>query len=340
MSKQAMIRSADTPIEVPDGKTVLECALDSGIDYPHGCRSGRCGSCKSRLIYGEVELLKHTEFALSAEERERGLILACRALPQTNIAVAWLGGDEETTDHSRRELICRVTALDDATHDIKRVRLSVRGNESLAYMAGQYARVTFPGAPTRDYSMANRADLDELEFHVRRIPGGAASERVATHLAVGDEVVVEGPFGTSFLREKHTGPIMAVAGGSGLAPIKAIVETALFRGLHQPIHVYFGVHTDQDLYLVEHFMKLAQSYENFHFIPVISKEKTSSWRRGWVTDAIADDFEDFDGWKAYVAGPPAMVDAARAVLVGRGLRPEDLHADVFFTPEALETVDD
>lgn len=334
MTKTVEIRQAGLAIAVPEGRTILEVALAEGIPYPHGCRSGRCGSCKSRLVSGEVDLLDHSRFALSDEEKAQGLILACRALPKTDALVAWLGGDEEVADHPRRRLRCRVVAIEEATHDIKRVRLAVEEGAPLAFSAGQYARVTFPGAPPRDYSMANWPGEPELEFHIRRVPGGAATARIHALLKLGDAVTVEGPFGSSFLREKHAGPILCVAGGSGLAPIKSIVETALAHGMKQPMHVYFGARTERDLYLVDHFEGLEARHTNLTFTPVLSEAPPQAkWRAGFVTDAVGQDLQDLDGWKAYVAGPPAMVDAAMQVASGRGLRPQDLHADVFFTPD-------
>jgi CDP-4-dehydro-6-deoxyglucose reductase/ferredoxin-NAD(P)+ reductase (naphthalene dioxygenase ferredoxin-specific) len=182
--------------------------------------------------------------------------------------------------------------------------------------------------------MANRPGDPELEFHIRRVPGGAATARIHALLKLGDAVTVEGPFGSSYLREKHAGPILCVAGGSGLAPIKSIVETALAHGMRQPIHVYFGARTERDLYLVDHFQGLEARHTNLTFTPVLSEAAPQPrWRTGLVTDAVGQDLQDLDGWKAYVAGPPAMVDAATAIATSRGLRPQDLHADVFFTPE-------
>ncbi|TCV97716.1 CDP-4-dehydro-6-deoxyglucose reductase/ferredoxin-NAD(P)+ reductase (naphthalene dioxygenase ferredoxin-specific) [Luteibacter rhizovicinus] len=333
MTKHVEIRQAGRTIAVPEGVVILEAALADGIAYPHGCRSGRCGSCKSRLVSGEVDLLDHSRFALSKEERGQGLILACRAVPTTDAMVAWLGGDEETPSHPRRRLNCRVTAIEDATHDIKHIQLVVDGADPLAFMAGQYARLTFPGAPTRDYSMASGPGEREFEFHIRRVPGGAATQRIHALLKLGDPVLVEGPFGSSYLREQHAGPILCVAGGSGLAPIKGIVEAAIARGMKQPIHVYFGARSDRDLYLVDHFVDLAQRHPNLTFTAVLSDAPFEArWRTGFVTDAVAKDLQDFDGWKAYVAGPPAMVEAAMQISTARGLRSEDLHADVFFTP--------
>ncbi len=328
------IRQSGRTIAVPEGVTILEAALSEGIAYPHGCRSGRCGSCKSRLVTGKVDLLNHSRFALSEEEKAQGLILACRAIPTTDVIVAWLGGDEETPSHPRRRLNCRVAAITDATHDIKRIQLAIDGTDPLAFAAGQYARLTFPGAPTRDYSMASSPDERALEFHIRRVPDGAATQRIHGLLKLDDPVMVEGPFGSSYLREQHAGPILCVAGGSGLAPIKGIVETAIARGMKQPIHVYFGARSERDLYLIDHFEGLAQRHHNLSFIPVLSDGPLGSrWRTGFVSDAVAKDVQDFDGWKAYVAGPPPMVEAAMQICTERGLRAEDLYADVFFTPK-------
>lgn len=333
MTKHVELRQAGRTLAVPEGVTILEAALADGIAYPHGCRSGRCGSCKSRLVSGKVDLLEHSRFALSDEEKAQGLILACRAIPTTDAIVTWLDGDDETPSHPRRRLNCRVAAIADATHDIKRIQLVIDGGDSLVFTAGQYARLTFPGAPTRDYSMASGPGEREFEFHIRRVPGGAATQHVHAVLKLGDPVLLEGPFGSSYLREQHTGPILCVAGGSGLAPIKGIVEAAIAGGMKQLIHVYFGARSDRDLYLVDHFEGLAQRHPNLSFTPVLSDAPVGArWRTGFVTDAIAKDLADVDGWKAYVAGPPPMVDAAMQISAARGLRSEDLHADVFFTP--------
>lgn len=333
LMKQIEIRQAGRTLAVPEGMTILAAALADHIAYPHGCRSGRCGLCKSRLISGEVALLEYSRFALSDEEKAQGLTLACCAVPQTDAVLAWLGGDEQLPAHPRRHLNCLVKTIDNVTHDIKRVRLDIGGAEPLAFTAGQYARLTFPGAPVRDYSMASGPGERELEFHIRRVPEGAATERVHQLLMVGDPVLLEGPFGSACLREQHVGPILCVAGGSGLAPIKAIVEAAITQGMKQPIHVYFGARSERDLYLVEYFQALVQKHANLRFIPVLSDVPVSGhWRTGNVTDAIARDLADLDGWKAYVAGPPLMVEASMQITQARGLRTQDLHADVFFTP--------
>ena len=327
------IPQAGRSLEVNDGQTILLAALAAGIPYPHGCKSGRCGSCKSRLVSGEVDMLPHTPFALSPDERADGLILACRAQPLTDATVAWLGGADEIADIP----VCRfegaIATVEDATHDIKLIRVRLDHRGGFTFKAGQYARFLYSGAPSRDYSVASRPDEELVEFHVRRVPEGAASQLIWARAAIGDRVAIEGPLGSAFLREKHSGPILGIAGGSGLAPVKAVAETALAKGMGQPIRIYFGARSERDLYLLDRFAALTERHANLSFVPVLSEDSGPGFRPGYVSDAVATDLGDLDGWKAYLAGPPAMVDAAGPMLLERGLRAADIHADVFFTPE-------
>src|SRR5579885_2865654 len=259
MSFAVTIRQHDGPIAVEPGATILEAALAQGVPYPHGCRSGNCGACKSVLEAGEVELAAYSDYALTEEERAQGLILACRAMPWSDARVAWLETDEVAI-HPLRQIVTRVVGLENLTHDIRRVRLEIVSGGPFDFSAGQYAAVRVSNLPARDFSMANRPDQPVLEFHVRHMSGGAASRYIVRHLALGESVRLEGPFGSAHLREHHTGPILAIAGGSGLAPVKSIVETALHRGARQPIHLYFGVRDERDLYLDEHFTALAAAH--------------------------------------------------------------------------------
>jgi CDP-4-dehydro-6-deoxyglucose reductase/ferredoxin-NAD(P)+ reductase (naphthalene dioxygenase ferredoxin-specific) len=330
MSFKVRIAQADRTIEVPTGGTILGAALDAGIGYPFGCQSGNCGACKSHLVKGEVTMEGYSEFALSDEEKARGLILACRSVPWEECEVAWLDEDDLIV-HPRRVLACKVAALDDATHDIKRVRLAIDSGGPFDFSAGQFASVTFAGCLPRDYSMANVPGDPVLEFHVRRTQGGATSAFVAEKLKPGDSVRVEGPFGASYLRETHRGPIIAVAGGSGMAPLKSIVERALQKAMPQHIYFYFGVRSERDLYLHDHFAKLAAKHPHLHFTPVLSEAKANGHRTGLVHEAVAADFDEFDGCKAYLAGPPVMVEAATRLFEQRGMRRIDVHADAFYT---------
>ena len=218
------------------------------------------------------------------------------------------------------------------THDITRLRLSIAAGGPFEFTAGQYARLHFDGQPPRDYSMASLPGEDVLEFHIRMVTDGGVSTFVHNDLKVGDGVRVEGPYGISYLRQKHAGPIVALAGGSGLAPVKSIVESALADGAEQPIHMYFGVRAEQDVYLEEYFQALATKHENFTFEIVLSEPEGATDRRsGYLVDIVADDFEDMDGSKAYLAGPPIMVETCVGKLKEMRVRNEDCHADAFYT---------
>lgn len=321
-------------IAVSDNKTILQAALDAGIAYPHSCRSGRCGACKSRLLSGRVEMGKHSPFALSEQERADGFILACRAVPSDDVAVEWLDDTFDPAPPVAQD--AEVVALDRMTHDILAIRLRLDNRENFRFAAGQYLSLTVPGAPSRNYSMASQPDEELVELHVRAVPGGRTSGLIHASLAASDRVRIEGPAGSAYLREAHEGPIVALAGGSGLAPIKSIVETALQAGMDQPIHIYFGARAERDLYLVEHFRALERQFANLTFVPVLSQAAAPGWRSGFVTDALAEDHVTLPGGKAYVAGPPAMVESCLPVLARLGIAASDVHADVFFTPEGSD----
>ncbi|MFQ5984317.1 MAG: FAD-binding oxidoreductase [Alphaproteobacteria bacterium] len=235
-------------------------------------------------------------------------------------------------DHPVRRLTCRVVGLEDATHDVRVVRLEIIAGGPFRFAAGQYASVTFDALAPRDYSMANRPDEAMLEFHVRHMQDEGASGFVASKLRLGDTVKVEGPYGEAWLRQDHAGPILAIAGGSGLAPIKSIVETALAAGMRQDIHLYFGGRDETDLYLEEHFRALARIHPNLRFVPVLSNPGTAAARRsGLLSDAIGEDFAGFERVKAYIAGPPLLVETVAEMLARRGLGRGDIHADPFWT---------
>jgi CDP-4-dehydro-6-deoxyglucose reductase/ferredoxin-NAD(P)+ reductase (naphthalene dioxygenase ferredoxin-specific) len=334
MTVRVAIRGRAETLVVPYGETVLAAALKAGVPYPHGCRSGNCGACKSELLSGEVELAPYSKYALSDAERASGLVLACRATAWEDISIGWLAA-EDAAVHPERHLDCRVDSVAAATHDIRRVRLAVVAGGPFDFSAGQYAAVTFVGLPPRDYSMANRPDEDGLEFHIRLVPGGAVTPYVANDLAPGATVRVSGPYGTSHWRRRHRGPILALAGGSGFAPIRAILTTALAAGAAQPIRLYFGVRAERDLYALDELEALAARHRNFSYVPVLSEPGGPTARRtGFLHDAVAADYPAaaaLDGFKAYLAGPPPMVEAATALLAARGLRRQDCHADAFYS---------
>ncbi len=332
------IRGTVAPLMVRRGETILDAALRHGLPYPHSCQGGNCGACKSRLLSGTVDLRPHAGFALTPEERATGLILACRADPKGPCDVAWLDADD-MHQHPYRELDCRIAAIDHPAREVTRFSLSVDSGGPLEFSAGQYAELTFAGHPPRDFSMASRPNDLPVVFHVRD-RGAGVSRHIARDAGAGDRVHLRGPRGACFLRQLHTSPIIAVAGGTGLAPIWSIVATALAKGMTQPIQLWFGVQDTAHIYMADDLAGLAARHRNFTFRIVVSEPSqplhhTTGHATGWLHDAIAAAIHDTDltGSKAYLAGPPPMIAAVNDVLRAAGLAGTDIHADAF-TPAA------
>jgi CDP-4-dehydro-6-deoxyglucose reductase/ferredoxin-NAD(P)+ reductase (naphthalene dioxygenase ferredoxin-specific) len=230
-----------------------------------------------------------------------------------------------------RTFTCRIAELEAATADIRILRLAPPANTRFDFRPGQYAKLRFGRLPPRDYSMANRPGAPLVEFHIRDM-GNGPSRYAVRELKLGETVSLIGPMGGAYLRGEHGGPIIAVAGGSGLAPMKSIVDAALHQGLRQEIRLYVGARTARDLYLVEHFERLAAAHANFRFIPVLSEPAgPTAMRTGLVGELVAAGVADLPGAKVYLAGPPVMVESTVSLLLARGVDAVDIHADPFYS---------
>jgi len=325
---------SDPPENAPaiPGETVLECLLQAGVAFPHNCQSGNCGACKCELVDGDVLDLPYSEYALSAEERSRNLILACRTQVWDDCTIRPLDAGDMIL-HPSRVMRCRVVDVQELTHDIRGLTLEIVSGGPYGFSAGQHARLKFgPGIPERSYSMASLPGEPLLEFHVRRVPRGQASGYVFSSVRIGAELTVSGPLGNAYLRDNHLGPILALAGGSGMAPIKSIIETALRTEPNRRIDCYFGVRDERDVYLEERLLGLTLRHPNLRLHIVLSQPSTGTARRtGTVTEAVTQDFAALAGFKAYVAGPPVMVETAQQELIKRGMATRDVHADAFYS---------
>lgn len=328
---QITLEGYDRPIPVEAGDTILGSLLRAGVPFPFSCQAGNCGTCKCELVSGDILELEHSEHALSAEERAKGIILACRTQVWDDTVVRRIDV-EELVLHPSRVMRCRVLELEDLTHDIKGLRLAVEAGGPMAFSAGQYAELEFAPGVSRHYSMANMPDEPEPLFHIRHLPGGRTSSFVATRLKVGDKVKVSGPLGVSYLRDNHRGPVVLIAGSSGLAPIQSILCTLLTRGCSAPVTLYFGVRSERDLYHEGMLRDLAAKHPNFSYHVVLSEQKGVHGRRyGLVHEAI--EVPDPQEAMAYVAGPPVMVGAATELLTARGLGRRQIHADAFYNQD-------
>jgi CDP-4-dehydro-6-deoxyglucose reductase/ferredoxin-NAD(P)+ reductase (naphthalene dioxygenase ferredoxin-specific) len=330
MPIQIAVEGAAAPVAAEPGDTILDALILAGVPFPYSCQAGNCGTCKCELVDGDVFELEHSEHALAAEERARNIILACRTQAWGDTRIRRLE-TEELVIHPSRVMRCRVVALDDLTHDIKAMLLVIESGGPFTFSAGQYAQVEFGPGMSKHYSMASTPADPELEFQIRRMPGGRTSTHVGTQLKVGDIVKVSGPLGSCYLRDQHAGPVLLIAGGSGFAPMQSILGTLLGRNYPAPVTLYFGVRSERDLYREPLLKDLAANHPNFSYHVVLSEQIGDRGRRyGLVHEALARDLTDPAGYKAYLAGPPVMVETATAVLEARGLAHRDIHADAFY----------
>jgi CDP-4-dehydro-6-deoxyglucose reductase len=321
--------------DVAEGESVLEAALRHGFILPYGCKNGACASCKGRIVSGEVDYGSYQAKALSDAEKAEGKALFCQAKPLSDLVI-----EARTVGAAKdipvKTLPCRVQKLERLAEDVIVLELKLPANERLQFLPGQYIEFLLRDGSRRSFSMANAPEEDELiQLHVRHVPGGQFTDHVFGKMKERDILRFEGPHGTFFLREDSQKPIVFVASGTGFAPIKAILEHALRKGVARPMTLYWGGRRPKDLYLNELPVKWASEHANFKYVPVISDalpEDGWTGRAGFVHRAVMQDFPDLSGHQVYACGVPVMVDSARRDFIAQCKLPEDeFYADSFTT---------
>jgi ferredoxin-NAD(P)+ reductase (naphthalene dioxygenase ferredoxin-specific) len=323
---ELVVRPLNRTLTVEAGANLLDTLREHNIPISYSCTAGRCGTCRCKVIDGNV--LEAGREAKITNPNEERYVLACTSV-LTESCVVEVPEPDEVITHPARIIKAQVTAIIDETHDIK--RLVLRPSKPLAFSPGQYAMLQFTSEHIRPYSMAGLPNDTELEFHVRRVPDGRVTGYIANTLQVGDQVRVSGPLGTAYLRKKHEGPMLCIAGGTGLAPVLSIVRGALAEGMQNQIHLYFGVRSPADIYGLKWLAALAEEHRNLHVHTVVATANDdATLRSGLVTDAVGTDWASLAGWRAYLCGAPPMVEAATILVKQRGVRPEHVYADAFY----------
>ena len=323
--------------EVPanDKTSILDSCLRHGVWLPHACTHGTCGTCKARVLEGEVDLGDASTFALMDFERDDGYALLCQARPLTDVTVEADVDIEEGVEFPLVEdFSATVKSVDVVSPSVRMLKIAL--DRGAAILPGQYFLVDVPGAKTqRAYSVAAiDPDRQSLEFHVKFSPGGVASEWVFTRLQAGDVIHLSGPYGRFFLRPADEVPLLFLAGGTGWAPLKAMVSYLFTKYPDYPATVIFGARTRKELYDHEFLTKFSQRYPSLQYIPAVSDEAVDPegpCATGRVDEVIGRRFERLQGYKAYVAGPPPMVDACVTALYQRRLFARDIYREDFFT---------
>ena len=328
MSYQIKLVPGDRQFSVEQGETLLDAATRAGVPMTYGCRGGSCGSCKARLLEGEVDYPYEAPVALSEQERGAHYILACQAVPRSDLVVEAIAPRQQVKVYP-----VRIEHMEPLAHDVMGLWLKLPGDRRMQFLAGQYIEFLLEGGRARAYSLANPPHADDLlELHIRYYPGGYFSEKVFHELREKAVLRIRGPLGEFTLDEESSRPQILIAGGTGFAPIKGIIEHILAEGLHRPTWLYRGVRARRDLYLHELALEWERSHDWFHYTPVLSEpEAEDAWqgRTGLVHEAVLADFPEPCGYDIYAAGPPVMVQAARESLLARGLPEARFHCDAF-----------
>ena len=319
------------------GESLLAAGIRQGIGLPYGCKDGACGSCKCKLVSGQVQQSTFQRKALSEEEEAQGFVLTCSAIAISDITLE----SRQVTPAGAlpvKKMPTRVSNLVRKTDDVMVMQLQLPANDTFVYRAGQYVEFILRDGARRSYSMANAPSHGPgVELHVRHMPGGRFTDLVFGSMKEKDILRIEGPMGSFFLREESEKPMVFLASGTGFAPLKALLEHMQHCGITRPVALYWGGRRPADLYMDDWVQAQCAAMPNVHYVPVVSDalpEDAWQGRTGFVHRAVLEDFSDLSGHQVYACGAPVVVDSAqRDFCAQAGLPTEEFFADAF-TSEA------
>ncbi|MEO5736649.1 MAG: 2Fe-2S iron-sulfur cluster-binding protein [Variovorax sp.] len=322
---EVLVHPLQRTLSVAPGVNLLEALRANDVPVSYSCMAGRCGTCRCKLVAGHVlESGREMQRPLGAQDE---YVLACQTFLTESCTVE-IPEPDEVVVHAAKIIKATVVALEEQTHDIKRIRL--KPAKPLDFSPGQYAQLQFTPDHIRPYSMAGLPADGELEFHVRLVADGRVTGYIADTLSVGDTVRISGPLGSAYLRRKHEGPMLCVAGGTGLAPILSIIRGVIAEGMQNPIHLYFGVRSERDVYGRPWLDELQRQHPQLQVHVVLTSGQAPGCRTGLVTEAIARDWTSLEGFRAYLCGAPPMVEATTLCVKQMGVKPEQIYADAFY----------
>jgi CDP-4-dehydro-6-deoxyglucose reductase len=314
---------------VEDGETVLAAGLRQHLALPFGCQSGTCASCRVRLLEGRVEHVAPLR-ALSDAERDAGYILMCQARPLTDLELR-LDQPERLEELRPRQLPIRLIERQMLSHDVVGLWTQLPRGQPFRYLPGQYVDFLVGDRRRRSFSIANApSPAETLEFHLRVTPGGLFAHYAQDDMPAKAILRIDGPLGALYVREDSSRPAVMMAGGTGFAPIKAMLEGQFRRGLTRPFHLFWGARARRDVYLHDLAQDWAHQHSEFRYTPVLS-EPDADWpgERGFVHDAVLRAYPALTGYEVYMAGPPVMVHAGKNAFVRAGLDADHLYYDSF-----------
>lgn len=328
------IQSNGQAFEVKPSQTVLEAALENGINLPYGCRNGLCGSCKGKVISGKVMHDDYLGTTMTDEELAAGNALFCCARPLEDLVIDARLPTEAGI--KPRILPARVTKKELLADDVMALHLQLPSSERLQFLPGQYIEFLLKDGKRRAFSIASAPHTEfGLELHLRLVKGGEFTEYVFSELQEKAILRLEAPFGSFYLREDSDKPIIFAATGTGFAPIKGIIEHMLYSDIQRPMTLYWGGREPADLYMDALCKRWAEHVPTFNYVPVLSKPEVD-WegRTGYVQQAVTEDIADLSKYEVYVCGLPNMVEDAQKHFAAHGLDQGAFFSDAFtFAPK-------
>jgi len=333
---EVTIEPTGETIEVEEGQTILAAALRQGVWLPFACGHGTCATCKCTLVDGFVEHGEASPFALMDMERDEGKFLACCATPESDLVIeANIDVDPDFKGYLVEDYQATVTALTPLSPTILEVTLEL--DRDMAFQAGQYVNINLPQVDgSRAFSIANPpSQANQVVLHVRRVPGGAATGYIHDTLKMGESVELSGPYGQFFVRSSDSQDVIFIAGGSGLSSPESMVLDLLEQGDGRNITLFQGARNVAELYHADKLQALADKHSNFTYVPALNEPaEDDDWQgfTGFVHEAAVAHFDGkFSGHKAYLCGPPLMIDAAITALMQGRLFENDIHMERFLT---------
>lgn len=319
----------DTDFSFPcePNETVLDAAQRAGFDIPCSCRKGVCGTCKGGISSGEVRAFAGE--ALTPQEQAARQVLFCQTRPRSDLVIA-PKSIAKADPFARKIIDARIFRMVRMADDVILLHLRFPAGVRVRFKAGQYVDILLDNGERRSFSMANPpSESDGVQLHVRHVVGGAFTGAVFNTLAPGDTLRVELPYGGFVLRDSDK-PILFVAGGTGFAPIKSIIEDAMAKGINRDMTLYWGARQATGLYTDLPHRWQAQ-YPRFRYVPVLSDVAAPGFRHGFVHQAVLEDHTSLEGFQAYLCGVPAMTRAARKDFRAAGLPVKEFFIDTFTT---------
>ncbi|MCW2512903.1 MAG: Propane monooxygenase reductase [Mycobacterium sp.] len=328
-------------MEVREDENILDAAFRQGIHLMHGCREGRCSACKSYVLDGEIQMDGYSTFACNDSEVDEGYVLLCKSHAFSDCTIELLNYDEDELlgGVPIQDVCTKVVAIEPVTRDIVSLRVTPLG-PAYEFKPGQYADLHIPGTDQhRSFSMATTsARTDEVEFLIKKYPGGKFSALLDGGIAVGDELSLTGPYGSFTLKEGHVLPVVCIGGGAGMAPILALLRHMNESENTRPVRFYYGARTAEDLFYLDEIQQIGKGLTDFQFVACLSESvgdappDSVTVEEGMVTDVVARHESAIAKTEVYLCGPPPMVDAALVFLDAHSVPKDQVFYDSFTSP--------